>query len=47
MSSRSERYVANAEKCQQFADAANMSGTKRRQFLPSQRSSNARVSVAC
>ena len=29
MSSRSERYLANAEKCQQFADAANTSGTKR------------------
>ena len=28
MSSRSERYLANAEKCQQFANAAN-SGTKR------------------
>jgi hypothetical protein len=28
MSSRSERYLANAEKCQQFADAANTSGTK-------------------
>ena len=29
MSSQSERYLANAEKCQQFADAANTSGTKR------------------
>jgi hypothetical protein len=29
MSSRSERYLANAEKCQQVADAANTSGTKR------------------
>ena len=29
MSSRSERYRANAEKCQQCADAANTSGTKR------------------
>jgi hypothetical protein len=29
MSSRSERYLANAEKCQQFADAAHTSGTKR------------------
>jgi len=29
MSSRSERYLANAEKCQQSADAANTSGTKR------------------
>jgi hypothetical protein len=29
MSSRSERYLANAEKCQQFADDANTSGTKR------------------
>jgi hypothetical protein len=29
MSSRSERYLANAEKCQQCADAAYTSGTKR------------------
>jgi hypothetical protein len=29
MSSRSERYRANAEKCQQCADAAYTSGTKR------------------
>jgi hypothetical protein len=29
MSSRSERYLANAEKCQRFADAAYTSGTKR------------------
>ena len=29
MSSRSERYLANAEKCQRFADVANTSGTKR------------------
>jgi hypothetical protein len=29
MSARSERCLANAEKCQQFADAANISGTKR------------------
>ena len=29
MSSRSERYLAKAEKCQQVADAANTSGTKR------------------
>jgi hypothetical protein len=29
MSSRSERYLANAEKCQQFADAAHTSGAKR------------------
>jgi hypothetical protein len=29
MSSRSERYLANAEKCQQFADAADSFGTKR------------------
>jgi hypothetical protein len=29
MSSRSGRYLANAEKCQQSADAANTSGTKR------------------
>ena len=29
MSSRSERYLAKAEKCQQVADAANISGTKR------------------
>jgi hypothetical protein len=29
MSSRSERYLANADKCQQVADAANTSGTKR------------------
>jgi hypothetical protein len=29
MSSRSERYLANAEKCQQYADAAYTSGTKR------------------
>src|SRR6266542_426535 len=29
MSSRSERYLANAEKCQQISDAANTSGTKR------------------
>jgi len=28
MSSRSERYLANAEKCQQCADAAYTSGTK-------------------
>jgi hypothetical protein len=26
MSSRSERYLANAEKCQQVADAADTSG---------------------
>jgi hypothetical protein len=29
MSSRSERYLANAEKCQQVADAADTSGIKR------------------
>jgi hypothetical protein len=29
MSSRSERYLANAEKCQQYADAVDTSGTKR------------------
>jgi hypothetical protein len=29
MSSRSERYLANAEKCQQCADAAYTSGAKR------------------
>ena len=29
MSSRSERYLVNAEKCQQCADAAYTSGTKR------------------
>ena len=29
MSSRSERYLANAEKCQQYADAVGTSGTKR------------------
>jgi hypothetical protein len=29
MSSRSVRYLANAEKCQQVADVANTSGTKR------------------
>src|SRR6266481_4512787 len=29
MSSRSERYLAKAEKCQQVADAAYTSGTKR------------------
>jgi hypothetical protein len=29
MSSRSERYFANAEKCQQCADVANTPGTKR------------------
>ena len=29
MSSRSERYLANAEKCQQCADAAYTPGTKR------------------
>jgi hypothetical protein len=29
MSSRSDRYRANAEKCHQCADAANASGTKR------------------
>ena len=29
MSSRSERYLANAEKCQQISDAADTSGTKR------------------
>src|SRR5262245_24712238 len=29
MSSRSERYLANAEKCQQYADAVNTFGTKR------------------
>ena len=29
MSRRSERYLANAEKCQQCADAADTSGTKR------------------
>src|SRR6266446_9764501 len=29
MSSRSVRYLAKAEKCQQVADAANTSGTKR------------------
>ncbi len=29
MSSRSERYRANAEKCQQYADAADSFGTKR------------------
>ena len=29
MSSRSERYLANAEKCQRCADVAYTSGTKR------------------
>ena len=29
MSSRSERYLAKAEKCQQMSDAADTSGTKR------------------
>jgi hypothetical protein len=29
MSSRSERYLANAEKCQQYADAVETFGTKR------------------
>jgi hypothetical protein len=29
MSSRSERYLAKAEKCQQISDAAYTSGTKR------------------
>jgi len=29
MSSRSERYLAKAEKCQQVNDAADTSGTKR------------------
>lgn len=29
MSSRSEQYLANAEKCQQYADAACIAGTKR------------------
>ncbi len=29
MSSRSERYLANAEKCQQCTDVAYTSGTKR------------------
>jgi len=29
MSSRSERYLAKAEKCQQVSDAADTSGTKR------------------
>jgi hypothetical protein len=29
MSSRSERYLAKAEKCQQISDAADTSGTKR------------------
>ena len=29
MLSRSERYLANAEKCQQISDAADTSGTKR------------------
>ena len=29
MSSRSERYLAKAEKCQQISDAADISGTKR------------------
>jgi hypothetical protein len=29
MSSRSERFLANAEKCQQCADVANTPGTKR------------------
>jgi len=29
MSSRSERYLANAEKCQRRADVADTSGTKR------------------
>jgi hypothetical protein len=29
MSSRSELYLANAERCQQYADAANTPGTKR------------------
>src|SRR5262245_20267110 len=29
MSSRSERYLANAEKCQQYANAVNTFGTKR------------------
>jgi hypothetical protein len=29
MLSRSERYLAKAEKCQQISDAANTSGTKR------------------
>ena len=29
MSSRSERYLAKAEECQQISDAADISGTKR------------------
>jgi hypothetical protein len=29
MSSRSERYLANAEKCQRLTDVAHTSGTKR------------------
>jgi hypothetical protein len=29
MLSRSERYLAKAEKCQQISDAADISGTKR------------------
>ena len=29
MSSRSERYLTNAEKCQSYADTASYSGTKR------------------
>ena len=29
MSSRSERYLAKAEKCQQISDAVDASGTKR------------------
>ena len=29
MSSRSERYLAKAEKCQRISDAADTSGTKR------------------
>ena len=29
MSSRSERHLAKAEKCQQVSDAADTSGTKR------------------
>jgi hypothetical protein len=29
MSSRSEQYLAKAEECQQYADAARIPGTKR------------------
>ena len=29
MSSRSEQYLARAEKCQQYADTARIPGTKR------------------